>query len=298
MHLFGRPFVLFLAFVLTFSLAAAACGDDDGGSEEDTATATPGEATEEPLIDISDVPELEDNTLLIGSDIAYAPIEFFEEGTDTPRGLDIDIATAIADLLGVEVEFRQVADFAGIVGDLEVSRYDIIMSAISITPEREAVVDFVPYFGPVGTGVLVQTGNPQGFVGIEDLCGHPVAAQDGTFQIDQMNALNEDACSRNPIDIRAFPDNPTVIQELALGRIDAALMDDPVAAYSALQSEGNLIELVITGFEAAPYGIGVRKDSTDLKDVIEEALQEIIADGTYADILEEWGQTQFAIEPE
>jgi polar amino acid transport system substrate-binding protein len=172
------------------------------------------------------------------------------------------------------------------------------MSAISITPEREQAIDFVPYFGPVGTGILVPAGNPEGITGIDSLCGRPVAAQDGTFQIEQMTAFNEDTCADNPIDIRAFPDNPTVIQELTLGRIDAALMDDPVAAYSALQSEGNLIELAVTGFEAAPYGIGVRKDSTDLKDVLEEALAQIIEDGTYAEILEEWGQTQFAIEPE
>ena len=91
----ARPFMLLLALVIGLSLTAVACGDDDGGSEEDTATATPGEATEEPLIDIPDVPELEDNTLLIGSDTAYAPIEFYEEGTDNEMGLDVDIANAI-----------------------------------------------------------------------------------------------------------------------------------------------------------------------------------------------------------
>jgi polar amino acid transport system substrate-binding protein len=293
---FLRPFLLLTALILASALALSACGGDD--DEGDAGTTTPEGTTSESFIDISDVPELDDEVLLIGSDIAYAPIEFYEEGTDTPRGMDIDIATAIADLLGVEVEFRQVADFAGIVGDLEASRYDLIMSAISITPEREEVVDFVPYFGPVGTGILVPTGNPNNIDSIDDLCGRPVAAQDGTFQIEQMTALNEDTCSSNNIDIRAFPDNPAVIQELTLGRIDAAIMDDPVAAYSALQSEGNLIDLVFTGFESAPYGIGVRKDSTDLKDVIEEALAEIIADGTYAEILSEWGQEQFAIEPE
>jgi polar amino acid transport system substrate-binding protein len=289
--------LLLACLAITAALLFSACGDDDDGDDV-TGTVTPAGTISESFIDTSDVPELQDGELLIGSDIAYAPIEFFEEGTDTARGMDIDIATAIGDLLGVDVEFRQVADFAGIVGDLEASRYDIIMSAISITPEREQAIDFVPYFGPVGTGILVQQDNPEGIEAVEDLCGRPVAAQDGTFQIEQMTGFNEDVCSGNPIDIRAFPDNPTVVQELALGRIDAALMDDPVAAYSALQSEGSLIELALTGFDSAPYGIGVRKESTDLKDVLEEALAEILADGTYADILEEWGQAQFAIEPE
>ena len=75
-------------------------------------------------------------------------------------GLDVDIATAMAEKLGVEVEFQQVADFAGIVGDLTSGRYDIVMSAISITPEREAEIDFIPYFGPVGTGILTPERQP------------------------------------------------------------------------------------------------------------------------------------------
>jgi polar amino acid transport system substrate-binding protein len=284
---FGKPLVLLSALLLILILAlAAACGDDD---DEDTGDDGGGD------IDISNVPELEDGKLTIGSDIAYAPIEFYIEGTETPDGLDIDLAKAMAEELGVEVEFEQVADFAGIVGDLKASRYDIVMSAISVTPERQAEIDFVSYFGPVGTGVLTAPGNPEGFEVLEDLCGHPVAAQDGTYQIDQMTALNEDACRDDPIDIKAFPDNPTAVQELILGRVDAHLSDDPVAAYSALQSEGE-IELSATGFESAEYGIGVRKDSAELKAVLESALAAIIADGTYADILEEWGQTEFGIE--
>ena len=276
-------------------LAFAACGDDekDSGGGSPTATEATGGGGE---IDISGVSELEDGTLTIGSDIAYAPIEYYEEGTDTPAGMDVDLAQAMGFLLGVDVEFEQVADFGGILGDLGTKRYDVIMSAISITPEREAEIDFVAYFGPVGTGILAPTGNPEGFTAIEDLCGKSVGAQSGTFQVEQMDTLNQDTCAAdNQIDIQTFPDNPAVIQELGLGRIDAALMDDPVAAYSEDQSEGGLIELVVPGFEAAPYGIGVRKDSTELKAVLEEALQGIRDNGQYDQILEDWGQSQFAL---
>jgi len=291
-----HPMFLLVALFLATALAFAACGDDDeettdGG--EATATEDAGGGGE---IDISGVDELEDGTLTIGSDIAYAPIEFYEEGTENEMGLDVDIARAMAEKLGVDVEFKQVADFGGIVGDLTSSRYDIVMSAISITPEREAEIDFIAYFGPVGTGILVQAGNPEGFASVEDLCGHPVAAQDGTYQIDQMDALNEGACTDNPIDISAFPDNPTAVQELILGRVDAHLSDDPVAAYSALQSEDNLVELAVPGFEAAEYGIGVRKDSTALNAALTAAFEAIVADGTYAEILDKWGQTEFGIE--
>jgi len=289
-----NPLFLLLALLLAITFAFAACDDDD--EDDGGGDATPTEDAGGGTIDISGVDELDDGTLLIGSDIAYAPIEFFEEGTDNEMGMDIDIARAMGDKLGVEVEFQQVADFAGIVGDLTSGRYDSVMSAISITPEREAEIDFVAYFGPVGTGIVTQKGNPEGFESVEDLCGHPVAAQDGTYQIDQMTALNEGACKDNLIDIRAFPDNPAAVQELILGRVDAELADDPVAAYSAAQSEDDLIELAVPGFESAAYGIGVRKDSTALNAALTAAFEAIVADGTYADILEEWGQTEFAYE--
>ena len=295
MHLSGLIRWFLLISLLTCLLAFAACGDDEKDSGDASPTAT--EATDGGgEIDISGVSELEDGTLTIGSDIAYPPIEYFEEGTDTPAGLDVDLAQAMAFLLGVEVEFDQVADFGGILGDLTTKRYDVIMSAISITPEREAEIDFVAYFGPVGTGILAPAGNPEGFAAIEDLCGKSVGAQAGTFQVEQMETLNADTCAADSqIDIQTFPDNPAVVEELGLGRLDAALMDDPVAAYLEDQSEGGLIELVVPGFEAAPYGIGVRKDSTDLKEVLEEALQGIRDNGDYDQILEDWGQSEFAL---
>ncbi len=284
-----RPFVFFSVLLLALVLAlAVACGDDDDDTGDDSGN---GGGT----IDISGVSELEDGELLIGSDIAYPPIESFEEGTDKPVGLDIDIAQALAAELGVDVKFEQVADFAGIVGDLKSKRYDIVMSAISITPEREAEIDFVPYFGPVGTGILVQKGNPEGIETLEDLCGLSVAAQVGTYQVEQMDALNADACKDDPIDIQTFPDNPAAVQELTLGRVVAELADDPVAAYSAAQSDGDL-ELAATGFESATYGIGVRKDSTALNTALSAALTAIVGNGKYLQILQDWGQEEFRLQ--
>lgn len=290
---FTKPWLYVFVFLLGALLAVgAACGDDDDDDGDSGGTATPTSAGDG--IDISGVSELDDGELLIGSDIAYPPIESFEEGTDKPVGLDIDIAQALAAELGVDVKFEQVADFAGIVGDLKSKRYDIVMSAISITPEREAEIGFVPYFGPVGTGILVQKGNPEGIETLEDLCGRKVAAQVGTYQVEQMDALNADTCKDNQIDIQTFPDNPAAVQELTLGRVVAELADDPVAAYSASQSGGDL-EVAATGFESATYGIGVRKDSTALKAALGAAFQVIVDSGKYADILDDWGQTEFAL---
>ena len=303
----ARSVFLLLALLLAAVLVFAACGDEEGtggtnGRTTPPAGQSPAASPTAATIDVSNVPELQDGKMIVGSDITYAPNEYYEEGTDTPTGMDVDLANAMADVLGIEVEFQQVADFGGIVGDLKSKRYDIIMSSISITPARQAEIDFIAYFGPVGTGILVQTGNPKGFASMEDVCGHKVAAQQGTYQVTQVlgeegvEGLNDTICKDNPIDMQTFPDNPAAVQELTLGRVDAHLSDDPVAAYTAAQSEGGLIELAVTGFEAAEYGIGVRKDSAALKAVLDQALQRIIDDGTYAQILDKWGQTQFALQ--
>lgn len=288
----SKWWLLLGSIAVALTLVLAACGDDDDDDDDDGGS-EPTKGSES--IDISGVAELEDGTITVGSDIAYPPIEFFEEGTDTPTGLDIDLMTAIAAALGVEADFQQVADFAGIVGDLTAERYDVVMSAISITEEREAEIDLIPYFGPAGTGVLVQTGNPEAIEAVGDLCGKAVGAQVGTVQVDYMTEFNENECADNPIDIKEYPDNPASVEDLKLGRIVAQLSDDPVAAYSALQSEGEL-EVSVTGFDSAAYGIGVRKDSTELRAVIEEALEAIKADGTYLEILTDWGQEALAFE--
>jgi len=277
-----------LALVAVMALGVA-CGDDD---DDDDGGGDDGGGA---VVDVSNVPELEDGMLTVGSDIAYPPIEYYEEGTQNAVGLDVDLLAAMAAAMGVDYEFQQVADFAGIIGDLNSERYDIVMSAISITEEREAEIDMIPYFGPAGTGVLVQAGNPEGIETIEDLCGKAVAAQVGTVQVDYMEDFNADQCADDPIDIKTFPDNPAAVQELLLGRVAAQLSDDPVAAYGAAQSDGDL-EVAVTGFDSAAYGIGVRKDSAELKTALEAALAAIREDGTYDSILAEWGQEAFAYE--
>jgi len=299
-----RPLLLLISLAVAALLLLAACEDEEGdGGETPTAAETPAETPEATVeaIDITGVAELEDGVLTVGSDIAYAPIEYLDDD-QIPVGLDVDLMAAMANVLGVQFEFLQVADFGAIVEDLKVGRYDVVMSAISITPTREAEIAFVPYFGPVGTGILVPAGNPKGIAGPEDLCGLKVAAQVGTYQVTQVEGeegtpgLNDTTCADNPITLTTFPDNPTAVQELALGRVDAELADDPVAVYSAAQSEGNLVEVASTRFEAAPYGIGVRKDSPALRAVLQEALDRIMADGTYLALLQKWEQELFALQ--
>jgi polar amino acid transport system substrate-binding protein len=233
--------------------------------------------------------------LQAGSDIAYAPIEFFEEGTTTPVGLDIDLGDALAEELGVRAEFINTG-FDGIIGALDVSRFDVIMSAMTITEGRSKEIDFVPYLS-AGTDILVPKGNPKNIGGIEDLSDLAAGVELGTIQVDQLKAANEalKAAGKAEINISTFDVNPLAVEQLHLGRVDAVLADSPVVANDARLSEGEL-EALGLAIEAAPYGIGVRKTSTELKAAIENALQKLVASGKYDDILKTWGLEGGAIE--
>lgn len=285
----GKLFLL-LSLVLVLVLAvSAACGDDDDGEDNGDGGATP--TGDGGGIDISGVPELEDGTLTVGSDIAYAPMEFYIEGTETPDGLDIDIAKALADELGVEVEFVN-SGFDGLIGALDSDDFDVIMSAMTITDERSEQIAFVSYLN-VGIGILVPKGNPNNIQSIEDLCGLTVSVQVGTIQVDLLEAANEN-CDQE-INIVTFDTNPLAVEDLRTGGADAELADFPVAFVDAEASDGDL-EVLDTQVAPEPYGIGIRKDSTELKDVLEQAFEAVRASGEYDRILESWTLSDAALD--
>jgi polar amino acid transport system substrate-binding protein len=268
-----RHSLLLACVVLVAAFVASACGGDE---EEKPAAGSPTTAA-------ANVPELSDGTLDIGSDIAYAPIEFYEEGTQNAQGLDVDIANALAGQLGVKANFINTG-FDGLIGALQAKRFDVIMSSMTVTAERQQQIDFIPYF-TAGTGILVQAGNPLGIQSLADLCGKSVAVQLGTIQVDQLSAQNEQCTDK--IAITTFDQNPLAVEQVRLGRADAETADYPVAAYDAKLSDGAL-EIAGPQFEAAPYGIGLRKDSTELNAALTKALQAIMDNGEYDTILADW----------
>lgn len=275
---FFRTVLTFCVVALAAAFVFAACNDDDDGGDDNGG-------------DVSGVPELEDGVLNVGSDIAYAPFEFFEEGTTTPDGLDIDLAEALAAQLGVEIEFLNTG-FDGIIPSLDVEDFDVLISAMTITDERSEVIDFVPYI-TVGTGIVVPAGNPDEITGVADLCGKTVAVQIGTIQVDILEAQN--ASCAEEINIVIFDTNPLAVEDLRTGGSDANFSDFPVAAEDAALSDGDL-EVVDTQIDPEPYGLGVRKSSTELKTALSDALQAIIDNGTYASILADWDLAAVALQ--
>jgi polar amino acid transport system substrate-binding protein len=287
-----RVRLLILPFLLIALFLFAACGDDDDDDGDEGDESSPTATSDEGNGEGATAPELEDGTLSVGSDIAYAPMEFFIEGTEDPDGFDIDLGKAIAEELGVEAEFINTG-FDGIIPALQTEEFDIIMSAMTVNPERSEEADFVEYLS-VGTGILVPAGNPEGISSIEDLCGLTVAVQVGTIQVDMLDAQN-DACDE-PIEVVTFDTNPLAVEDVRTGGADANLADFPVAVLDAEESGGELVEILDEQLDVAPYGIALRKESPELKAAIDEALQALQDDGTYDELLEKWGLEPTAIE--
>lgn len=273
------------------ALALAACGDDPSTvTPQASGSGTGANALFEQL------PQRvkDSKKVVVGSDVAYAPIEFFDADGKTVIGLDPDIAKALGDKLGVTFEFQNTA-FEGIIPALLAKRIDVIMSAMTDNKERQKQIDFVDYF-TAGTAIIVKKGNPEGIKSLDDLCGKTVALQKGTVQADIAKA-QVTKCGANKLTVNEFPKDTDALLQVKSGRAVADLNDLPVAAYTAQTSGGGNDFEVVAGqqYEAGPYGIGVRKDDTQLRDAIQAALKAIIADGTYQRILEKWGVTTGAL---
>jgi polar amino acid transport system substrate-binding protein len=282
-----------LAIVAALALLLAACGGNDNAPSGASATTAGG---------VSDLGKQlpasiqQSKEIKVGSDVAYAPVEFFKEGTQEVQGIDWDLAQALGAKLGVKFTFANTT-FDGIIPALKAKRFDVIMSAMSDTPERQKEVDFIDYFN-AGTSILVKKGNPEGIQSLDDLCGKTIALQKGTTQVD-VAAGQQSKCTaagKPKIKVLTYDKDTDAQLQVRSGRAVADMNDFPVAAYAAQTlGGGSQFEVVGQQIEAGPYGIGVRKDDTQLRDALQAALKAVVADGTYDQILQKWNVSQGAL---
>ena len=284
-----------LVAVVTLAAGLAACGSSSKSSSGSSGTTTaPGALFSKLPSEIQASQQLR-----IGSDIEYPPIEFFKEGTTEVQGVDYDLAQAMAEKLGITVKFINDTDFAGIITALQAGRFDAIMSAMNDTAERRAKgADFIDYF-TAGTSIIVKKGNPNSIQNLDDLCGSTVAVQKGTVQDTDVITPQIATCQKagKKLTVLRFEKDTDALQQVINGRAVANFEDFPVAAYNAKTSGGgNDFEAVdVPGISPGDYGIATLKSNTQLRDALQSALQAIIADGTYDQILAKWGVSAGAL---
>jgi ABC-type amino acid transport substrate-binding protein len=132
-----------------------------------------------------EIDQLKDGNLKVGMELTYPPMEFKNE-IGREAGVDVELARAIGASLGVEVVLVDLP-FDALIDAVETGKIDIILSAMTITDEREQRVEFIPYLES-GTGILVKKGNPKQIRKPEDFCGKAVAVQGATSMHDQLKA--------------------------------------------------------------------------------------------------------------
>lgn len=296
MNRLRRRSLILTPLALTLVIAASACGSEDPSNEETDASAAPDVSAEMDQALADSLPEdiKESGKLVLGTDPTDPPLEFYAEGNEL-IGAEIDLANAIGEVLGVEVEFVP-AKFDTIIPGIQAGRYDGAVSGFADRPERQEVVDFVDYFR-TARGFLVQKGSNGDIVDVEDLCGKTVAVAAGTTMVDAMVELTEQcAADGEPApDAQTFPDVSQSVLAVQAGRADVTVLPKHAALWTAKQSDGDL-EVVGDPKEGNDInGIALGKDS-GLTEPIQGAIQKLMDDGTFAEIFTEWGLQDVILE--
>ncbi|MFF8725002.1 ABC transporter substrate-binding protein [Streptomyces sp. NPDC015171] len=290
------------AIAVAGALLLTGCGDQTKDKNKDSGGASVSSA---PLADKLPQDIRSKGKIKVGSDIAYAPVEF-KDGSGKAVGLDPDLAAAMGKQLGVTFEFEN-GTFDALLTGLRSGRYDIAMSAMTDNKNRQEGVDpdtgkkvgegvdFVDYL-TAGVSIYTRKGDTEGITSWSDLCGKKLAVERGTVSEDLAKQEAKKCPGGKKLAIEAFDDDQQSQTRLRSGGVDAASSDFPVAAYAVKTSGGGKdFQIVGDQVEAAPYGIAVAKDDAQLRDALKAALDAVIQSGEYEKILEKWGAQDGAV---
>jgi polar amino acid transport system substrate-binding protein len=236
-------------------------------------------------------------TLTVCSDTSYPPQEFLDKD-QKPTGADIELINAIGAKMGLTVVVKP-TDFNAIIAALTSGQCDIIISAQTITTDRQKQVDMIPYF-QAGQSFVVLKGNPKAIKTVDDLCGKTVAAEDGTVEAMHLSGTGDytaaDGLSqqcvakgKGAITLKTFTADTDALLALQAGTVDAHFTDEPVAGYEVANGGGKFEMVADLNLERGPEGISVGKNHTGLRDAIKTVLDSMIKDGSYLQILTKWG---------
>jgi ABC-type amino acid transport substrate-binding protein len=266
----------FMAVLLVAVVAIVVAGCGSGSSSSSSSSTTSEESTEN-----AGGGGAEESgggeKLTVGSDIPYPPFEQKEEGGGGYTGFDVNLMEAIGKEIGREPEFID-SSFETIFRDVAQGKFEAVMSAATITEEREKVVSFsLPYYLSE-QAILVKEGSS--ITGLSDLKGKIVAAQQGTTGLELGKEKAEAA------ELRPYPEGPDADNALKAGTVEAVIIDAPVAKQQAEELGG--IEIVEKVPTEETYGIAVAQESSELVEQIDEGLKKTIEDGSYAKVYEKW----------
>jgi len=260
----------------------AAATSTTAGGEEVGPTGPNAQAADEAVAAVTKSPNIETpktitaGKLQAGSDTAFPPFEF-SDGKGGYIGFDVDMMTAMCKKMGLELVVVPTA-WDGIIPALVSDRFDIIMSAMSITAERKEQINFSdPYYK---NDLAITTPADKPIKDADGLKGKVVGVQvdtTGQFAVEKIEGIKE---------IKKYENIITALQDLQAGRTEAVVNDEPSNAYQIR----NIPELANTGTIPVDddYGFGMKKENEELLAAVNQAIKELKDDGVYDLIKKKW----------
>mgnify|MGYP002543901349 CR=1 FL=1 len=267
---------LMLALCMVFALAA--CGEP--ASEPSDAP----EASEAPA---SEAPETEAPTdgeggltivegkLTMSTNAQFPPYEMTTDDGGF-EGIDVEIATAIAEKLGLELDILDM-DFDSALLAVQQGKSDIVMAGVTVNEDRQLVMDFTDSYATGVQVVIVKEGSD---VTLDNLGEKMIGTQRGTTgYIYTSDDYGDDH-------VTAYDNGASAVQALINGQVDCVVIDSaPAEAFVAANAGLTILD---TEYVTESYAIGVNKDNTALLDAINQALAELTADGTVQSIVDKY----------
>lgn len=211
-------------------------------------------------------------TLINGIDPNYPPFAYIDNETGKPAGFDVDSLDWIAKTMGFDVEHKPMA-WDGIIPALNAKQIDLICSGMSITPQRAEVVQFSDPYWQVNRVFVVPADST---LTVEEILKQPIpiGVQRGTSEA---NAIKEEQQAKGyPFELRFYDSAPLAVEDLLNGRIKAALMDE-LPADDAI-SKGRAVKKAGTHGIPDDFGVAMRKDEKELRNLIDEGYKKLMAD--------------------
>jgi len=216
-------------------------------------------------------------TLKVGTEVTFPPFEFREQGSREITGFDMDLIRAVGKKLGMRIEILDM-DFEALIPAVKRGNLNLVIAGVSITPDRQKIVDMSEPYYTSGLCLVVNKGNTA-VQKPEDLKGRAVAVQAGTTGEEKAKRL---AGAK----VLGFKTNEEAFQALREKKVEAIIIDKPVARYYLKKHHP---DAVISGdtFEKESYGIVMRRHG-ELTPKINKALAELKESGEYDKIYEKW----------
>ena len=257
--------IAMLSMVLAGSMLLTACG---GGNTQQSETAE----------------NTEGGVLRMGTNATFPPYEYMDENNEV-AGIDAEIAAAIADKLGMELEITDMA-FESLIPALQAGTIDIVLAGMTVDPERAEQVNFTDTYA-TGVQVVIVPEN-------SDIA--PVENEEGAMEVDltgktigvQTGTTGDLYCTDDYGQefVKQFDNGPLAVAALMNGQVDCVVIDNEPAKNYVAANEG--LKILDTAFANEDYAAAIAKDNTELFEQVNTAIQELKADGTIQTIIEKY----------